>query len=195
MGTAFWPISMLMLHGADRPHGSWACPAVGRATLSILLLLVIQASSIPRCAQSDHSVDCAALLDLYNATGQQLAGWADGSSMCTWQGVSCDGTTGQVTELSLVGKLSGGTVPDSIGDLAGLQILELSSNNLGGTMPSSMDQLSALQYLYMNDNAFNGTLSSSIGNMTSLIVLDLKNNAFTGSLPASLGLCTTMKQM
>lgn len=41
------------------------------------------------CHQGDNQGDCHALADLYFATGRGLQ-WANGSSLCTWERVTCD---------------------------------------------------------------------------------------------------------
>lgn len=55
-----------------------------------------------------------------------------------------------------------GTIPEGLGDLSNLQILQLDSNNLIGTVPDSLGRLSSLRKLPAGDSDVNATFSKSI---------------------------------
>ncbi len=61
------------------------------------------------------------LVSLYNSTGgaswNNNSGWLSTDPVCTWNGVSCDGS-GNVTSLILSWNNLSGTIPDSIGNLS-----------------------------------------------------------------------------
>lgn len=88
-----------------------------------------------------------------------------------------------------------GNLPDSIGDLANLQILDISQNRLRGGFPDSFTALDNLQILDLSFNFLAGPIPNNIGDMTSLVSVRLNTNAvdagpffgFTGQIPASIG--------
>ncbi|KAM6570713.1 hypothetical protein CsatB_018698 [Cannabis sativa] len=91
----------------------------------------------------------------------------------------------QVIDLSsnnLVGK-----IPLSFGNFSYLKALDLSKNNLSGTIPNSLGKLSLLQTLHLSDNKFSGNIPSSFQNLLSLETLDLGNNRLAGNIPHWLG--------
>eukprot|EP01052_Picozoa_sp_SAG31_P003054 SAG31_NODE_113_length_24342_cov_5.194530_16_plen_119_part_00 len=82
---------------------------------------------------------------------------------CTgWQGVSCD-RQGHVTQVhpsgydyhDSCGALAG-TIPESIGQLAQLETLDLGTTLLSGTIPESIGQLTHLQRLYLSSTHIQG---------------------------------------
>ena len=79
----------------------------------------------PACDTTvDNADDCAALAALYIATGEVLP-WADGASLCSWDGVRCDASTGRVEELDLHNMLLRGSLPDELSLLSEVRRLYL----------------------------------------------------------------------
>ncbi|KAF5809176.1 putative leucine-rich repeat domain superfamily [Helianthus annuus] len=76
------------------------------------------------------------------------------------------------------------TIPASIGNLAHLNILDLSSCGFTGTLPASLNNLTQLTVLDLSGNKFSGPIQPSIGNLTHLKMLDLSRCVSTGSLPS-----------
>ena len=66
-----------------------------------------------------------------------------------------------------------GTIPEDIGSLSLLMLLDLSSNNLMGSLPESVGGLSDLDFFAVSANKLTGKLSDSIGNWTKLRYLFL----------------------
>ncbi len=87
----------------------------------------------------------------------------------------------QITELP---QLYLSSLPDNIGNLINLTVLDFQHNELK-TLPDSIGTLTNLTYLELYDNQLT-TLPESIGNLTNLTVLYLGGNAFT-ILPDSIG--------
>ena len=165
-----------------------------------------------KCGPTDDATECAALKAIYLATNGpdwlQLGTGAvlkfDGSSYCTWHGVRtgfvfsgvlCDETTKKAKLLYLESLNLKGTLPDEIGDFAGLEELHLWNNakskfslkgGLSGTIPATIAKLTSLKILEMQINNFTGTVPSTLGAMAkSLHVIKLDKNMLSGPLPAS----------
>ncbi|XP_039134362.1 receptor-like protein EIX1 [Dioscorea cayenensis subsp. rotundata] len=82
------------------------------------------------------------------------------------------------------------SIPESIGSLCSLQILDLSGLNirkrlveLEGSLPSSLTSLSFLEELLLDYNQLTGTLPKEIGNLTELSYLGLSGNQLSGPIP------------
>lgn len=117
--------------------------------------------------------DSLALVALYEATGgdnwTEKENWLTGSPVGDWYGVTV--SEGRVTWLILYENNLTGDLPDEIGQLTGLTLLDLASNHLTGTIPES------------------------IGNLTELISLELYVNNLNSPLPATLTGCTALEQV
>ncbi|XP_047331848.1 receptor-like protein 53 [Impatiens glandulifera] len=79
-----------------------------------------------------------------------------------------------------------GSLPSSIGNLSQLFALSLSYNNFSGLIPHSLSNLYGLTDLYLLGNQFEGQIPSNITGLRNLIYLDLSNNFLQGSIPAGL---------
>ncbi|MFX1260061.1 MAG: leucine-rich repeat domain-containing protein, partial [Promethearchaeota archaeon] len=84
------------------------------------------------------------------------------------------------------------TLPESIGNLSSLKILELWSNKLS-TLPESIGNLSSLKDLRLGGNKLS-TLPESITKLTSLQKLNLQSNQLT-TLPESIGNLSSLKDL
>ena len=145
----------------------------------------------------DH-IEIQALKDFYTSTNG--ASWTDNtgwpstetewdtvtnvSQVANWKGIVVE--NGDVTWLDLPGNNVVGTLPISLGTLAGLQRLYL-SNAISGELPSSIGDLAQLQFIHLNDNQLSGVVPTSIGNLTQLQILALNSNQLSGQLPDELG--------
>ena len=78
-------------------------------------------------------------------------GWSESpsaSSCCLWHGVTCDAPGQHVTSLELDGNGLRGPVPQEIGSLSRLRLLDLSSNEIT-EVPSSLANLKELRMLLL----------------------------------------------
>ncbi|XP_058111766.1 probable LRR receptor-like serine/threonine-protein kinase At3g47570 [Magnolia sinica] len=81
-----------------------------------------------------------------------------------------------------------GVLPDSVGNLSiQLEVLTLSENQIFGSIPNGIGNLAGLTQLTMDHNRMTGSVPVSIGKLQSLQVLDLSINRFSGSIPISVG--------
>ncbi|KAK2982988.1 hypothetical protein RJ640_001621 [Escallonia rubra] len=92
-----------------------------------------------------------------------------------------------------------GSIPNSLGRLRKMQLLEikgnisslrgitLDSNALSSSIPSSVWNLKGILILNLSSNCLSGPLSPDIGNMKVITRLDLSGNQFWRSIPNSTG--------
>src|SRR5262245_35439853 len=111
----------------------------------ILFLFFPTADALAAIPASDR----AALVALYNRT--QGIPWKRGGafgppgSECGWSGVTCDAGGAHVTGLRLQDRNISGTLPEALGNLSDLQILDLSGNALSGPIPASLGRMFQLR--------------------------------------------------
>lgn len=86
---------------------------------------------------------------------------------------------GSITQVILSNNQLSGQIPTGIGNLTGLQVLNLDNNQLSGSIPVSLKNLSRLTSLYLNNNQFTGAIPHGLCNLPDLQELDLSNNQFT----------------
>ncbi|CAL1409270.1 unnamed protein product [Linum trigynum] len=76
-----------------------------------------------------------------------------------------------------------GSIPDAIGELKSLLLLNLSHNNFIGPIPSSLVNLNELEFLDLSSNQLTGEIPSRLASLTSLAKLNLSRNSLQGSIP------------
>ncbi|KAL4272185.1 hypothetical protein GQ457_13G004450 [Hibiscus cannabinus] len=76
-----------------------------------------------------------------------------------------------------------GTIPEMIGKLASLQVLNFSHNHLTGHIPSSLGNVSALESLDLSCNKLIGEIPSELTDLLFLEVLNLSENRLVGLIP------------
>jgi Leucine-rich repeat (LRR) protein len=125
-----------------------------------------------------------------------FATWANTSlNECEWHDVKCD-NVGRVARLTLGGDNVRGRIPDDLGLLTALNLLQLYDNYLTGTIPWSVGaSLTALEELYLNSNHLSGTIPSSLGALTTLTAVALYGNQLNGTIPSSLGNVTALVKL
>ncbi|GMJ05322.1 receptor like protein 6 [Hibiscus trionum] len=75
-------------------------------------------------------------------------------------------------------------LPDSIGNLRSLEILDLSYSSLTGPIPAALGNLTQLKHLDLSRNKLSGLLPISVFNLTQVECLDFSRNNLIGSLPS-----------
>ncbi|KAK4253004.1 hypothetical protein QN277_010845 [Acacia crassicarpa] len=141
---------------------------------------------------------------------------------CHWKGVACDQTNSSVIKFLLYRHsisssefltllcqieslqhldLSGNSIssiPDDFitdcGKVAGLKLLNFSSNNIWGPLPTFRG-FDGLESLDMSFNHFSGKVDSELAELASLKSLNLSFNSFNGPLPTKLGNSANLEQL
>ncbi|KAK5810553.1 hypothetical protein PVK06_025867 [Gossypium arboreum] len=76
-----------------------------------------------------------------------------------------------------------GKIPEDVGQLISLQMLNFSHNNFTGPIPTSFGNLVALESLDLSSNKLSGRIPSQMTKLTFLEVLNLSNNKLVGPIP------------
>ncbi|KAL5227948.1 hypothetical protein ABZP36_016213 [Zizania latifolia] len=161
--------------------------------------LLQRASAQPAAAGADEA---RVLLQIKSAWGNPaaLAAWNDTGAAegahCAWAYVACDGA-GRVANLSLASTSITGPVPDAIGNLSSLTLLDISTNSITGGFPTSVYRCASLQYLDLSQNSLAGELPADIGRRLgkNLTTLSLSNNEFDGTIPVSLSQLRNLEKL
>ncbi|KAL3347202.1 hypothetical protein AABB24_021068 [Solanum stoloniferum] len=113
----------------------------------------------------------------YDITGQEIQSyprtlfWNKSTDCCSWDGVHCDETTGQVIELDLrCSELQGKFHSNSsLFQLFNLKRLDLSYNNFSGSLISpKFGEFSSLTHLDLSYSNFTGLIPSEISHLSKL---------------------------
>ncbi len=140
--------------------------------------------------------ECEALVTFYNSTNGagwwNNDGWLVTTTPCSWMGVACD--AGRVVGLELYDNDLSGSIPEELGNLSHLEILDLGfaypdayRNGLRGSIPATLGNLTNLEILSLLDNQLSGGIPEELGNLTHLRYLSLGRNHLQGNIPAVLG--------
>ncbi|KAG8388557.1 hypothetical protein BUALT_Bualt02G0137800 [Buddleja alternifolia] len=92
-----------------------------------------------------------------------------------------------LTKLVLSGTNLTGLIPQQIGDLQSLKLLDLSDNSLSGEIPITVLHLPQLEQLYLHTNRLEGSIPVEIGNLTTLVELIIYDNQISGQIPGAIG--------
>ncbi|KAM5559167.1 receptor-like protein 7 [Rosa sericea] len=83
-----------------------------------------------------------------------------------------------------------GSIPEEIGELKSLYVLNLSGNAFTGKIPSSFGKMRQLESLDLSKNHLSGQIPPEFANLTFLAFLDLSNNELVGKIPTSTQIST-----
>ncbi|GFP79028.1 brassinosteroid insensitive 1-associated receptor kinase 1 [Phtheirospermum japonicum] len=71
--------------------------------------------------------------------------------------------------------------------------IDLGNAGLSGQLVSELGQLKGLQYLELYQNNISGPIPEELGSLTNLLSLDLYNNNLTGPIPETLGKLSSLR--
>ncbi|XP_048127223.1 receptor-like protein 6 [Rhodamnia argentea] len=77
-----------------------------------------------------------------------------------------------------------GAIPETLGALKALYVLNLSNNGFSGPIPPSLGHLQQLESLDLSRNDLNGTIPTQLSDLNFLSALNLSYNKLVGSIPA-----------
>jgi Leucine-rich repeat (LRR) protein len=173
------------------------------------LLLISLATPTSSCTEQEKNSLLQFLSELSQDAGLAKL-WKEDRDCCSWEGISCNRNK-TVIEISLASRGLEGHISQSLGNLTGLQQVNLSYNSLSGGLPLglvssssiivldvSFNQLTGelheptssvpgqpLQVLNISSNLFSGQFTSTTWKgMQNLIALNASNNSFTGQIPS-----------
>ncbi|KAF3614914.1 putative poly(A) polymerase-like [Capsicum annuum] len=105
--------------------------------------------------------------------------WNKSTDCCSWNGVRCDETIGQLIELDLYCSGLQGTFHSNsrLFQLSSLKRLDLSYNNFYGSLISpKFGELSSLTHLDLSGSSFTGLIPAEISHLSKLYVLHLQTH-------------------
>ncbi|KAJ8762042.1 hypothetical protein K2173_006644 [Erythroxylum novogranatense] len=111
--------------------------------------------------------------------------WSAATSFCEWFGVSCSPRHGRVTALYLPNMGLAGSLTPYLGNLSFLVALDISNNSFRN-IPEEIGSLFQLRLLNLTDNKLTGSIPSSVFNISSLKAISLGSNNLSGILPQEL---------
>lgn len=78
-----------------------------------------------------------------------------------------------------------GRIPEAIGELVLLNVLNMSQNSLTGPIPSQLAHLRQLESLDLSSNELSGEIPRGLSSLDFLTTLNLSYNKLTGRIPES----------
>ncbi len=132
------------------------------------------------------AIEREALISLYNATNGDTwntnTNWNTAAPVNTWFGVTVVGGNVTALDLNNTNDLAGsnnltGAIPDEIGNLQSLTLLDLSYGNLTGNIPNTLLNCTNLESLYLHSNNLEGAVPnfSALTNFNNFLI---ENNRF-----------------
>ncbi|KAL3530201.1 hypothetical protein ACH5RR_009523 [Cinchona calisaya] len=104
-------------------------------------------------------------------------------------------STSPLQELDLSHINFSGELPNSIGCLKSLKVLNLGGSYLSGPIPESIGNLTELNLLDLSSNNFTGQIPDSFANLQRLTTIELSSNNLVGQIPASVASLTLLSKL
>ncbi|GFY93152.1 hypothetical protein Acr_08g0015480 [Actinidia rufa] len=88
-----------------------------------------------------------------------------------------------------------GPLPQEVGNLRNLGLLNLSHNKLSSEIPSNLIGCIRLQYLYLDNNSLKGVIPQSLESLRGIEELDLSYNSLSGEIPKFWGSFSFLRKL
>nr|AAV41387.1 Hcr9-Avr4-chl1 [Solanum chilense] len=158
--------------------------------LYVFLFQLVSSSSLPHLCPEDQALALLQFKNMFTVNNnasdycydRRTLSWNKSTSCCSWDGVHCDETTGQVIELDLsCSQLQGKFHSNSsLFQLSNLKRLDLSYNDFTGSPISpKFGEFSDLTHLDLSHSSFTGVIPSEISHLSKLYVLHISLNELT----------------
>ncbi len=132
--------------------------------------------------------DCETLFGMRDElAGGAYLNWSVHIAIDQWEGITIGRSRERVAGIDLADAGLSGNLPEALGDLAGLEVLILSGNELRGRIPSEIGKLSSLKRLLLDDNMLSGDVSPELAVLSGLDEIRLSGNQLGGCIPPALG--------
>ncbi|XP_071929599.1 uncharacterized protein [Coffea arabica] len=164
------------------------------ATSAVYVLLLLP---LPGAALSNEGRALMSIKASFSNVANVLLDWNDihNEDFCTWRGVICGNLTMSVVALNLSNLDLGGEISMAVGDLRGLQSLDLQGNKLTGQIPDEIGNCISLILLDLSNNLLSGDIPFSVSRLKKLELLNLKINQLTGPIPSTLTQIPNLKTL
>ena len=106
--------------------------------------------------------------------------WSSKYHIATWKGIKFNHSTHKIEKIILPRNNLGGYIHPLIGELDGLNEIDLRDNQIGGEIPQTLSNCLQLEGLYLHDNNLIGNIPDSMVNLPFLSCIYLYNNNFSG---------------
>ncbi|KAH7669470.1 Non-specific serine/threonine protein kinase protein [Dioscorea alata] len=153
-------------------HGKLSSTLASMSSLETLILAMSGFNDENGIPESIRSLCCLKTLD--------LSGWNISQRLAEFRNVFSGCLKHSLTDLHLNSANLKGDIPDWIGDIKNLKVLDFTFNSLSGSLPSSLAKLSHLEELLLHMNQLNGTLPEEIGQLAELVHIGLSGNQLNG---------------
>nr|AEM43043.1 leucine-rich repeat receptor kinase-type protein [Oryza minuta] len=88
-----------------------------------------------------------------------------------------------------------GTLPATISNLTGLEVIDLSHNQLRNAIPESIMTIENLQWLDLSGNSLSGFIPSNTALLRNIVKLFLESNEISGSIPKDMRNLTNLEHL
>ncbi|KAK4487008.1 hypothetical protein RD792_006323 [Penstemon davidsonii] len=129
---------------------------MGKQALIFMIYLGALIYLMQICIATDEQSLLAIKAHITDPNNILATNWSQGTSFCTWIGVTCSRRHPRVTALNLFNMSLEGTVAKEIGNLSFLTYLNIRNNSFSGAIPIEIGNLRRLRVLQMSFNQLGG---------------------------------------